>query len=172
VLRRAVDLQDQFISGNAGLQMVGANARLGYVYYLQRRYEDAIQQYERGLAFLQTSDHALKERSIIELDVKLGAAHYRTGRMDVASRHFDRALKTFDARVAKGADDPFTRYYIADVRALQEDADRAFDSLERVYASHPALTSARVVRDPDLESLRSDPRFARFAESRLQNLGP
>ena len=48
VLRRAVDLQDQFISGNAGLQMVGANARLGYVYYLQGRNDDAIREYERG----------------------------------------------------------------------------------------------------------------------------
>ena len=72
VLRRAVELQDQFISGNAGLQMVGANARLGYVYYLQGRYDDAIREYERGVSFLQTSDHALKERSLIELEVKLG----------------------------------------------------------------------------------------------------
>jgi non-specific serine/threonine protein kinase len=172
VLRRAVDLQDQFISGNAGLQMVGANARLGYVYYLQRRYEEAIQQYERGMAFLQSSDHALKERSVIELDVKLGAAHQRTGRMENARRHFDRALKTFEARVAKGADDPFTRYYIADVHALLGDADRAFDSLERVFAVQPALTAARVVRDPDLAALRDDPRFARFAESRTLNPGP
>jgi non-specific serine/threonine protein kinase len=172
VLRRAVDLQDQFISGNAGLQMVGANARLGYVYYLQRRYEDAIQQYERGMSFLQTSDHALKERSVIELDVKLGAAHHRTGRMENARRHFDRALKTFEARVAKGADDPFTRYYIADVHALLGDADRAFDSLERVFAAQPALTAARVVRDPDLALLKEDPRFARLAGPPALKPGP
>ena len=41
VCRRAVELQDQYISGNAGLQVVGANARLGYVFYLQGRYEEA-----------------------------------------------------------------------------------------------------------------------------------
>ena len=166
VLRRAVDLQDQFISGNAGLQMVGANARLGYVYYLQGRNAEAIREYERGMAFLHTSDHALKERSIMELDIKLGAAYLRDGKMDEARQHFDRALKTFESRVAKGADDPFTRYYIADLHALRGDADRAFDSLERVFAKQPALTAARIVRDPDLTALRDDPRFARIADYR------
>jgi tetratricopeptide (TPR) repeat protein len=160
VLRRAVDLQDQFISGNAGLQMVGANARLGYVYYLQGRYADAIREYERGMSFLETSDHALKERSVIELDIKLGAAYQRAGQPAQARRHFDRAFKTFEARVAKGADDPFTRYYIANLQALRGETDRAFDSLTRVAALLPALTAARMRRDPDLESLRADPRFA------------
>jgi tetratricopeptide (TPR) repeat protein len=161
-----VDLQDQFISGNAGLQMVGANARLGYVYYLQGRYADAIREYERGIAFLQTSDHALKERSLIELDIKLGAARLRAGQPADGKRHFDRALKTFEARVAKGADDPFTRYYISDLHALRGDADRAFDSLERVAAALPALTAARIQRDPDLASLKDDPRFAQLSSGR------
>ena len=79
ILKRAVELQDQFISGNAGLQVVGANARLGYVYYLQGRYEEAVHEYERGLAFVGASDHALKERTSIELQVKLGAAYKRLG---------------------------------------------------------------------------------------------
>jgi hypothetical protein len=65
----------------------------------------------------------------------------------------------FDGLVATGADDPFTRYYIACVHALTGAADRAFDSLERVAARLPALTAARMRRDPDLEPLRSDPRF-------------
>jgi non-specific serine/threonine protein kinase len=163
VLRRAVELQDQYISGSAGLQMVGANARLGYVYYLQGRYAEAIVEYNRGLSFLSSSDHALKERSGIELDVKIGAALLRSGQPERAVTHFGHALKAFEARVAEGADDPFTRYYIANVYALRGDADRAFDSLERVSAELPALTAARMTRDPDLESLRDDPRFARLA---------
>ena len=137
------------------------------MYYLQGRYQDAIREYDRGMAFLQTSDHALKERSVMELDIKLGAAYQHEGQMENARRHFDRALKTFEARVAKGADDPFTRYYIADLHALRGDADRAFDSLEKVFAVQPALTAARIVRDPDLSSLKEDPRFARFSESRV-----
>ena len=160
ICRRAVELQDQYISGNAGLQVVGANGRLGYVYYLQGRYDDALREYERGLAFVASSDHALKERTAIELNVKLGAAYHRQQRHDLAKRHFDRAAKMFDALIARGADDPFTRYYIACLHALTGASDRAFDSLERVGAKLPALTAARIRRDPDLESLRPDPRFA------------
>lgn len=102
----------------------------------------------------------------MELDVKLGAAYLRKGQSETARQHLERAIKTLDARVAKGADDPFTRYYIADAFALLGERDRAFDSLERVFAVQPALTAARIVRDPDLESLRDDPRYARLAESR------
>jgi serine/threonine protein kinase/tetratricopeptide (TPR) repeat protein len=166
VCRRAVELQDQYISGNAGLQVVGANARLGYVFYLQARYEEAIREYERGLAFVASSDHALKERTIIEITMKIGAAYHRMGRTEDAARFFDRALKAFDARVAKGADDPYTRYYIACLLALrgrEDDVERSVDMLERIYASLPALTAARVRRDPDLESLRGRPRFEAIA---------
>jgi len=162
VCRRAVELQDQYISGNAGLQVVGANARLGYVFYLQGRYEEAIREYERGLAFVASSDHALKERTSIEIAMKIGAAYHRMGKAEEAARFFDRALKAFDARVAKGADDPYTRYYIACLLALrdrEDDRERAIDMLERVYTSLPALTTARVRRDPDLDSLRGRPRF-------------
>jgi serine/threonine protein kinase/tetratricopeptide (TPR) repeat protein len=163
VLHRAVELQDQYISGNAGLQVVGANGRLGYAYYLQGKYEDSIREYERGLSFMASSDHALKERTQIELNVKLGAAYHRLGNAERAQRYFDLALKTFESRVAKGADDPYTRYYIACLHALRGDIERALDSLERAATALPALTSARVRRDPDLELLRSHPRFERVA---------
>ena len=157
--RRAVDLQEQYISGNAGLQIVGAHSRLGYVYYLQGRYADALKEYERELAFVNSSDHALRERTNIELGVRIGAAYSRQGQADDAARHFDRALKAFEARVGKGADDPATRYYIAVLHALRGDADRALDSLARVAARQPALTRARATRDLDFERLRDDPRF-------------
>ncbi len=159
VSKRAVELQDQYISGNAGLQVVGANARLGYVYYLQARYDEALREYQRGLSFVASSDHALKDRTAIEINVKMGAAHHRLGRSWEAERHFQRAVKMFDRLVAKGADDPFTRYYIAAAHALTGALDRAFDSLERVATLLPALTAARMRRDPDLDALRADPRF-------------
>jgi tetratricopeptide (TPR) repeat protein len=168
ICRRAVELQDQYISGNAGLQVVGANARLGYVYYLQGRYDAALREYERGMAFVASSDHALKDRTAIELNVKIGAAYHRQGRPEDAARHFARAVKQFDSLVAKGADDPYTRYYIAGAHALSGRADLAFDSLERVAARLPALTAARVRRDPDLESLRSDARFATLTQGVLE----
>ena len=159
VCRRAVELQDQYISGNAGLQVVGANSRLGYVFYLQGRYADAIREYERGLAFVRSTDHALKERTSIEITMKLGAAYHRWGRTEEAGRFFDRAMKAFDQLVAKGADDPYTRYYIACLLALRGESERALEMLERVHRALPALTAARIRRDPDLETLKGDPRF-------------
>jgi serine/threonine protein kinase/tetratricopeptide (TPR) repeat protein len=159
ISRRAVDLQEQYISGNFGLQIVGAHARLGYVLYLSGKYDEALREYERELAFIGASDHALRDRTLLELNVKIGAAYLRQGRTEDAERHFGRALKSFDARVATGADDPFTRYYIACLHALRGDAPRALESLERVARSLPALTAARARTDVDLESLRDDPRF-------------
>ena len=145
---------------------MGANARLGYVFYLQGRYDEAIREYERGLAFVSSSDHALKERTSIEITMKIGAtaSEWEEPRRPPILR--PSSLKNFEARVAKGADDPYTRYYIACLLALrgrEGDADKALDALERVYASLPALTAARVRRDPDLESLRGRPRFEAIA---------
>jgi tetratricopeptide (TPR) repeat protein/predicted Ser/Thr protein kinase len=159
ICKRAIDLQEQFISGNAGLQIVGAHARLGYVYYLTGRYDEALREYERELAFIGSGDHVLRERSLIELNVKVGAVYLRQGRSADADRHFGRALKAFDARVATGADDPFTRYYIACLHALRGEAERALDSLERVARTNPRLTAARARRDYDLRGLASEPRF-------------
>jgi tetratricopeptide (TPR) repeat protein len=163
VSRRAVELQEQYISGNVGLQIVGAHSRLGYVRYLMGRYDDALKEYERELAFIGASDHALRDRTLLELNVKIGAAYLRQGRTEDAERHFGRALKAFDARVATGADDPFTRYYIACLYALRGDTGLALDSLERVARALPALTAARARIDVDLESLRHEPRFQAIA---------
>jgi tetratricopeptide (TPR) repeat protein len=160
VLRRAVDLQEQYISGNTGLQIVGAHARLGYVHYLAGDYAEALKEYERELAFVGSSDHALRERTTIELNMKVGAAYYRLGQTSEADRHFDRAVRAFDARVSRGADDPFTRYYIACLLALRGDLDAAADYLERVSRLMPELTAARIRIDPDLASVRTHPRVA------------
>jgi eukaryotic-like serine/threonine-protein kinase len=159
VCKRAIDLQEQFISGNAGLQIVGAHSRLGYVYYLMGRYDEALHEYERELAFIGSGDHVLRERSLIELNVKVGAVYLAQGRAAEAERHFSRALRSFESRVASGADDPFTRYYIACLHALRGDNDRALDSLARGARTNPRLTAARASRDHDLRGLRSDPRF-------------
>jgi serine/threonine protein kinase/tetratricopeptide (TPR) repeat protein len=162
ISRQAVDLQEQYISGDIGLQIVGAHSRLGYVYYLRRQYDQALKEYERELAFINSSDHALRERTNIELNVKVGATYQRMGRSADATRHFDRALKAFEARVSRGADDPATRYYIATALAMRGDSDRAIDFLARVASLQPALTRSRAARDPDLDSLRDDPRFQKL----------
>jgi serine/threonine protein kinase/tetratricopeptide (TPR) repeat protein len=161
--RKAIDFQERYISGSEGLQIVGGHTRLGYVHYLRGRHDDAIEEYEREIAFLERSDHALKERSLIEVHQKLGAAWLRRGNGAEAERHFAVALKAYDARVAKGAEDPFTKYYVACVHALRGDADRAIRLLgESLAPPLQAFNSLRARTDPDLAGLREDPAFRRL----------
>jgi serine/threonine protein kinase/tetratricopeptide (TPR) repeat protein len=155
----AIELQEKFISGKEGLQVVGAHTRLGYCYYRQGRYDEAIQEYEKELEFLKASDHALKERSLTELEQKLGAAYLRKGDKDTAGQHFKRAIKRFEQRLGKGSDDPFTKYYIACLYALKGDADKAVKYLGESIAPLKAINTLRAKSDPDFESLRDDPRF-------------
>jgi tetratricopeptide (TPR) repeat protein len=157
--RAAIDLQEQYISGKEGLLIVGAHTRLGYVYYRQGRYDEAIRAYERELAFLSSSDHVLRDRSLIEVNQKLGAAYLRKGMGEEAERYFQRALKGFDDRLARGADDPFTRYYIATLHALRGEAEPAVRSLRETLGKLPALTAPRVRTDPDFDAIREHPLF-------------
>jgi tetratricopeptide (TPR) repeat protein/tRNA A-37 threonylcarbamoyl transferase component Bud32 len=155
----AVDLQERYISGNEGMQVIGARARLGYIYYLQGRYDAAIAEYEREMAFIGSGDHVLRERSTIEVAQKLGAAWLRKGVAEHAGRYFTMAARAFEDRVAKGADDPYTRYYMAGLEALRGDRDRAIAHLEHSFAALSAINAVRARIDPDLDSLRSDSRF-------------
>jgi serine/threonine protein kinase/tetratricopeptide (TPR) repeat protein len=157
--QKAVELQMQYISGKEGLQVVGAYARLGYVYYRQGRYDDAIREYQRELEFLSSSDHALRERSLVELNQKLGAAYLRKGMDEDAERHFKLALKKFEERTARGADDPYTKYYIACLHALRGDADRAIKYLEETFVHLRALNTVRARTDPDFDRIKDDSRF-------------
>jgi serine/threonine protein kinase/Tfp pilus assembly protein PilF len=150
----AVDLQERYISGEEGLLIVGAHTRLGYVHDRQGRYADAVQEYLRELAFLTPSDHVLKDRSLIELHQKLGAAYLRLGQAADAERHLALAIRSYEERLARGADDPATKYYAAIALALRGETDRAVKYLEATWPRLGALNRQRVARDPDLESVR------------------
>ena len=162
VARQAIDLQERFISGKEGLQIVGAHSRLGYVYYRQGRYDDAIREYKRELEFLLTSDHALRGRTLIEIDQKMGAAHLRKGQVEEAEAYFKSAIKRFEALAGRGADDPFTKYYIANLHALQGDGDRAIKYLEESLARLRDINTLRAQTDPDFDNIRDDPRFQKL----------
>jgi serine/threonine protein kinase/Flp pilus assembly protein TadD len=151
---RAVDLQERYISGEEGLLVVGAHTRLGYVHYREGRYADAVTEYLRELAFLAPSDHVLKDRTLIELHEKLGAAYLRLGQATEAERHLSLAIRSFEDRLARGADDAATKYYASIALALRGDTDRAVRYLEETWPRAGALNRLRVARDPDLESVR------------------
>lgn len=155
----AADLQERYLSGREGLLIVGAHTRLGYVYYLQGRYEEAIREYERELTFLSSSDHALKERSLIELHQKLGAVYLRQGMPEMAEEYFARAVHGFGTLVLRGAGDPATTYYMACLYALRGEPEKALGYLREVVQALRALNTVRARIDPDLDSLRRMPQF-------------
>ena len=164
VAKQAIELQEKFISGREGLQVVGAHTRLGYAYYRQERYDEAIAEYEKELGFLSSSDHALRDRTLVELDQKMGAAYFRKGMKDEAEGHFARASRKFEERAARGAADPHTKYYIACLYALRGNVEKAIKYLEESTAHLKRINAIRAKNDPDLENLRDDSRFKRLIE--------
>jgi non-specific serine/threonine protein kinase len=157
--KHAIELQEKYISGKEGLQVVGAHTRLGYCYYRQARYDEAIEEYQRELAFLNSSDHALRDRSLTELEQKLGAAFLRKGLTEEAEQHFKQATRRFEERLGKGSDDPFTKYYMANLYSLKGDADKALKYLGEALGPLKAINTIRAKSDPDFENVRQDPRF-------------
>jgi len=162
--RAAVLLQEQAMSGTRGLLVVGARSRLGYVFYRRGQYEEAIREYRRELEFVSMSDHALRERTTIELSQKLAAAYQRKGDAETSQGYFDRAVKAFDQRLAGGADDPYTRYYMAALHAMRGDVEMASRHLQKPLAEIGPFTRWRLPRDHDFDLVRD--RLPAFEEVR------
>jgi tetratricopeptide (TPR) repeat protein len=95
--------------------------------------------------------------------LRLGAALLELGRYQEALAAFERA------NAAGGA--LFAEYGEAAVYAAMKQPEKAFEHLEKAvqqgYAQPDALSS-----DPNLASLRSDPRFAKFVEQARRNQRP
>ncbi|HEY8549882.1 MAG TPA: protein kinase [Vicinamibacterales bacterium] len=169
--RRAVALQEAFLSGQEGLLVVGGSVRLGHLAALQGRHGEAVDHFLRELDFLVQVDHALRNRIIVELNARLGAAYLALGQRRKAEAAFGIALEGFERRVRLGADEPFTRFYAAGVHALRGEAETALAYLERAAEARPAFTLARARIEPEFASLRDDPRFVRLLGS-LEPSGP
>jgi serine/threonine protein kinase/tetratricopeptide (TPR) repeat protein len=161
----AVDLQQSLKSGAEGLHMVGSFVRLGYVRYLQGRYEEAIHEYERERVWLAEHDHALKERVLMEVGQKTSAALWRRGDHPGATRVFEETLRAFRARQARGASDPFTSYYLASLHALRGESDEAMALVTEAGGRLPALTRRRIAHDPDFDPLRDSPVLRAWLDS-------
>ena len=155
--RRAVDLQQKAMSGSQGLIVVGAHTRLGYVHYLRGHYDEAIREYRRELTFLTHTDHALRDRSIIEVNQKLAAAYARQGAAFESREFSDLAIEAFNRRLAAGADDPHTRYYVAALYALRDDVEPALLHLAPALAELGPFTRWRLPRDPDFAGVLANP---------------
>jgi tetratricopeptide (TPR) repeat protein len=138
--------------------------RLGHVAALRGRDAEAVEQFQRELAFLQRVDHALRSRITIELHLRLGASHHRLGHAEPARTALEVARSAFEARLRLGADEPFTRYYAACTYALLGQHERALTCLEAAARARRVYTVARARIEPELESLRSEARFRALVE--------
>ena len=152
--RHAIDLQERAMSGTEGLLIVGAHSRLGYVHYLRGNYDAAYTEFRRELEWLSTSDHSLRERTVIELHQKLSAVYYARGEEAEAIRFGDLAIQAHARRVAAGADDPATRYYIAAIYARRGDVAHTREHLALPLGRLPQFTRWRIARDPDFARVR------------------
>jgi TolB-like protein/tetratricopeptide (TPR) repeat protein/tRNA A-37 threonylcarbamoyl transferase component Bud32 len=164
VARRGAGLQEALLSGQEGFVIVGSYMRLGHLAALQGRDAEAVELFQRELAFLQRVDHALRSRIMIELHLRLGGAHGRLGQTEAAQTALDTARTAFEGRLRLGADDPFTRYYAAAIYAQLGETEEALACLERAATGRRALTVARAGTDPELEALRGEPRFQELLE--------
>jgi tetratricopeptide (TPR) repeat protein len=144
------------MSGTEGLLIVGAHERLGYVHYLRGHYDAAYAEFRRELEWLNTSDHALRERTVIELHQKISAVHHARGEEADAIRFGDLAIQAHARRVAAGADDPATRYYIAAVYALRGDVAHTREHLALPMKRLPEFTKWRLARDIDFARVRGE----------------
>lgn len=159
VARRAAALQERMQSGKDGVVIVGAYMRLGHLAGLQGRHAEALGHFERELAFVDRVDHALRDRIRIELHQRIGASHLRLGGTAEAQAAFDVAVGCFDERVRLGADDPFTRFYVAGVYALRGEAEMALTGLARAAKMRRRFTIERARIEPEFDGLRNDRRF-------------
>ena len=157
--RRALELQQAFLSGRAGLVIVGAHMRLGHVAALAGRPRDALVEYGQELDFVRKVDHALRARIFIELQQRIGEAHLQLGESALGRAALDLAVESLDRRMRSGAIDTMSPYYGACAYALRGEAEPALECLERAARSRPRLTAARAAIEPALESLRDEPRF-------------
>jgi len=165
VARQAVALQEQYMSGSEGVQIIGAHVRLGHIYYLQGRYDDAISEFYRELVFLRQSNHALRERTAIEVHQRLTSAYVRQGNLDDARATFEQVIKGFEQRLEVGADEPFTRYYVACACAMMGERERALECLEKAARMRRQFTVERAKLEVDFESLREDVRFQELLDT-------
>jgi tetratricopeptide (TPR) repeat protein len=133
--------------------------RLGHLAALQGRHALAREQFEKELDFFQRVDHALRNRTTIELHTRLGAALLRVDEAAAGRNALETAISAFERRLRMGGDDAFTRYYAACAYALHGDVEPALDSLERAARIRRAFTVTRARIEPHLESLRGEARF-------------
>jgi len=90
---------------------------------------------------------------------RIGSAHLHLGEHEEARAAFQIALSLFEERLRLGADDPYTRFYVAGIHALRGEPEQALSSLGRAVKGRRRFNVARARIEPEFASLRDDQRF-------------
>jgi DNA-binding winged helix-turn-helix (wHTH) protein/TolB-like protein/Tfp pilus assembly protein PilF len=154
------------------------NRNLGQIYYFARRYDDAIEQYKKTLEMdpgfipvyrplalayaqkkmygkaIETIRKAIRQSDGMLEIATLGHVYALSGRKKEAQKIADQ-LKDMSKRGY------VSHYCMALIYTALGDNDQAFRWLERAYDEREKLLT-RLNVHPELDSLRSDPRFARL----------
>lgn len=160
--RRAIELQEGFLSGQQGVQVVGAYMRLGHTLFLKKKFREAVDAHLSEVSFLDRLEHALRTRIRIELNMRLGAAWHGLGETSRAASAFSAGLDAFAARRALGADEPLTRYYAGAIHALRGETEPALALLESAMEGPAAFVRARARVEPEWDGIRNDAGFTRL----------
>ncbi len=137
--REAVVAYRQAISINS--TKASYHHHLGLVYAAEGRHEDAIQAFQKVLEL--DPDHSLAHAT-------LGGYYRKMGLEDLAQEHIGKAMKSiFDSE---------NEYNRACLEAICGNVDQALDLL-RVALMNKQTYVDWVLRDPDLDFIRQDPRF-------------
>jgi tetratricopeptide (TPR) repeat protein len=123
------------------------------------RYDEALAEYQREIAFCEQTTHALKERVLIEVNQKLTSVYMYQGRRRAGARGLCRNDANFLDRLQRGADDPFTRYYVACAYAVLGDKEQALLHLQKAIEGRRNFNVARARVEKDFAGLLDEPEF-------------
>ena len=139
--------------------------RAGHLAALQGRHTEAVDHFQREIDFLVRTDHPLRYRILVELNVRLGASYpsSATGRRP---RPSTRSRSKASSAASGSAPTTLHRYYAAAVHALRGDAEPALALLQRALVQQPEFTAARAAIEPEFDNLRQDTRFQRLLQEK------
>ena len=102
--------------------------------------------------------------SFVKSEPNSGRAWFNLGYALHYSREHDKAIEAFQQALRLGYHKPTLTYNIACAYAMLNQKDEAFEWLDRAIQAGFG-SNGNLSWDPDLDSLRSDPRFKRFLNS-------
>jgi tetratricopeptide (TPR) repeat protein len=130
----------------------------------------ARQDYERALG-IRTTVYTEANQTVAHSLLRVAMIDLREGRGDDAAERYRRAREILEQ--TDSLDLPFIVYELASYAALAGDVEAALRDLRRAVVDHGIYATPRLLHDPNLDSLRSEPEFGEIvAEVRNRSPSP